>query len=363
MTRTETELNILQAYNGDCILIKTYDENKEEFVILIDGGTPATFEYTLKQQIKGISKIDLLVLTHIDNDHIGGLINLFKSSLIKKIEIHEVWYNQPDVDFYVPKTKKAIISVPQAEDWKGLIKKYRPDLIVKEISTQNNIINIRGLEFTILSPTIEIKNKLYEVWIKERENFKTKDLTAKALISIATANNKTTPSYSKSLEELNKIDFKPEKSINNDIYNSSSIAFILKCPDLSILLLADSRPEVIVDSLRELCDEAKPLEVDFVKISHHGSLNNTSQELLSLIKSNNFLISTNGGSSSHKHPSRETIARIVKKKNRTNNILNIYTNYEVNKIKAKIGEFVTKQDLENGNWNIDYKNNFTKNDK
>lgn len=357
MTRTQTELSMLPAYNGDCILIKTYDKNKEEFIILIDGGTPATFEYTLKEQIKEISKIDLLILTHIDNDHIGGLINLFKSSLIKKLEIDEVWYNQPDVEFYEPKTNKATISVPQAEDWKGLIKQYKPDLIIKEISTQNKIIIIRGLEFTILSPTIEIKSQLYELWIKERENFKNKEVNIRALISTSI------PSYSKSLEELNKIDFKPETSINKDIYNSSSIAFLLECPDLTILLLADSRAEIIVDRLREQYDEDKPLEVDFVKISHHGSLNNTSQELLSLIKSNNYLISTNGGSSNHKHPSRETIARIVHKSNRKDNVLNIYTNYSVDKIKDKIGDFVTYKDLEKGNWKIEHKNTFTKNDK
>jgi len=354
--RTQTELNILPAFNGDSILIKTYYENNKEFIILIDGGTPSTFEYSLKKNLKDLERIDILVLTHIDDDHIGGLINFFKNSIIEKIEIGEIWYNQPDIGFYEPKLDKALISVPQAEDWKGLIKQKKPNAIIKEITTENRIININGLEFIILSPTTEIKNKLYEVWLKERNKTKKTDL--KSLIS----NNK--PSYSKSLEELSKVNFKSEKSINNDIYNSSSISFKLKCPDISFLLLADSRPEVITDTLKELgYSITKPLEVNFVKISHHGSLNNTSQELLSLIKSNNYLISTNGGTSNHKHPSRETIARIVYKSNRLDNtILNIYTNYDVDKIKEKIGEFITPLDFQKGNWKIEHKNIFTKND-
>ncbi|MGX9986843.1 ComEC/Rec2 family competence protein [Soonwooa purpurea] len=357
MTRTQTELNILPAYNGDSILIKTYDENNEEYVILVDGGTPSTFEYALKKQLKEISKINLLVLTHIDNDHIGGLINLFKNSLIARIEIDEIWYNQPDVEFYKPKSDKALISVPQAEDWKALIKEKKIGVVIKEITTENRMININGLEFIILSPTTEIKNKLYETWLKERDNVKKIELNNKALIST------NIPSYSKSLEELNKIDFKPEKSINNDIYNSSSISFLLKCPDLSVLLLADSRAEVISDNLKELgYNETNPLEVNFVKISHHGSLNNTSQELLSLIRSNNFIISTNGGSSNHKHPSRETIARIVYKTNQNDKILNIYTNYSLESLRLRIGDFITFDDLKNGNWNIIHKNTFTKND-
>jgi beta-lactamase superfamily II metal-dependent hydrolase len=358
MTRTETEFNVLPAFSGDSILIKTYVEDNVEFIILIDGGTPSTFEYSLKNHLKEITKIDLLVLTHIDNDHIGGLINFFKNSLINKIKITEIWYNQPEVEFYESKSGKALISVPQAEDWKALVKEKKKDVVIKEITTENRKIDISGLKFIILSPTTEIKNKLYEIWLKDKEKTKDKEVSIKALISTST------PSYTKSLEELNKIDFKPEKSINNDIYNSSSIAFLLKCPDLSFLLLADSRAEVISDNLKTLSySETNPLEVDFVKVSHHGSLNNTSQELLSLIKSNNYLISTNGGASNHRHPSRETIARIVCKANRKNDsVLSIYTNYSVDKIKEKIGGFITHEDLKKGNWKIEHKNIFTKND-
>ena len=356
MTRNQTEINVLPAYNGDSILIKTYDSSKNEFIILIDGGTPSTFEYSLKKELKLISKINLLIITHIDNDHIGGLIRFFKNSLIKKIEIDEIWYNQPDLVFCEPRSDKATISIPQAEDLKALIKQKRSNSIIKEITTEDRIIIINGLKFTIHSPTSEIKNKLYKTWLKERDKPKNKE-SNKTLISTST------PNYSKSLEELNKIDFKAEKSINNDIYNSSSIAFLLKCPDLSMLLLADSRAEVMSDNLKFFgYRETSPLEVDFVKISHHGSLNNTSQELLSLVKSNNYIISTNGGSSNHKHPSRETIARIVYKKNRDNSMLNIYTNYNVESLKSRIGDFITQEDLKIENWKIEHKNTFTKND-
>jgi beta-lactamase superfamily II metal-dependent hydrolase len=349
-----TEFEILNAFNGDCILIKTFDVSFNEFIILIDGGTPSTFDYYLKDSLKDVVKIDLLVLTHIDNDHIGGLIKLFKNSLISEIEIGEIWYNQPDVEFYEPK-HEVLISVPQAEDWKSLLREKKKDAIIKEITTDNKVLNIRGLEFNILSPTQEIKNKLYEDWRKDRT--KSNEKSEKTLISTSTTK------HSKSLEELNEIDFKPEKSINNDIYNSSSIAFLLKCLDLSILLLADSRAEIIAENLISLgFSETKPLEVDFVKISHHGSLNNTSQELLSLINSNNYIISTNGGTSNHKHPSRETIARIVCKKNINKKTLNIYTNYSLESLKSRIGDFITDEDFKVGDWKIEHKNTFTKND-
>lgn len=356
MSRTQTEFTILPAFNGDSILIKTFDKNKDEFIILIDGGTPATFDCSLKKNLNGISKINLLVLSHIDSDHIGGLIRFFKNSLIDKIEIDEIWINQPDSEFNQTTNEKALISVRQAENLKVLIKKKKPYSKIREITIADNVINIKGLEFTILSPTVEIKDKLYEVWEKDQLTLKQDALKVDICLG--------TKVYSKSLKELSEIDFKPHSSINSDIYNSSSIAFILNCPDVNLLFLADSRAEIITESLKQLGHKIEtPLEVDYVKISHHGSLNNTSQELLSLIKSSNYLISTNGGTASHKHPSRETLARIVHKKNRDEKLLNIYTNYNVEDIKLRIGEFVKENDLEESNWNIKHKNTFTKNDK
>lgn len=361
MHRTQTEINILPAYNGDSILIKTLDENEKEFIILIDGGTSATFDYSLKKIISGLTKINLLVLTHIDSDHIGGLKSFFKNSLIDKVEIDEIWINQPDSEFYQSRSDKALISVTQAENWKPLIKEKKPHTILREITIADNKIFIKGIELVILSPTVEIKDKLYEVW--KREMVKSKDKSNVKLVDLDVNISSITPSYRKTLEELSKIEFKPDSSINGDIYNSSSIAFLLKCPDVSLLLLADARAEIIAENLINIgYNETSPLEVDYVKISHHGSLNNTSQKLLSLIKSNNYIISTNGGTAKHKHPSRETIARIVFKENRNDERLNIYTNYAIGNITEKIGEFVNDEDFKEGNWNIEHKNVFTKND-
>jgi len=53
------------------------------------------------------------------------------------------------------------------------------------------------------------------------------------------------------------------------------------------------------------------LEFDFTKISHHGSEGNMSPELLSLISSKKYLISTNGKHPRHEHPDKKIIARIL----------------------------------------------------
>lgn len=345
MKRNKTEFVVLPAFHGDCILIKTFDLNHNEFIILIDGGTAQTFSYSLKAELKEITRINLLVLTHIDSDHIAGLIALFKNSLIDEIQIDEIWMNNPDL---VEINNGELISVRQGNNLKNLILEKKPKTKLIQVSILDEVITRSGIYFTILSPTSDIVNELYERWESLR-------LPQKNKVNISSV----TSSYSQSLEELNKIIFSPDKSINEDIFNSSSISFLLKCPDISLLLLADSRPEIIFQSLTDIgVNEEKPLIVDYVKVSHHGSLNNTSQELMNLIKSNNYLISTNGGTAGHKLPSRETISRIVYNSNRNNERLNIFFNYTLNSLRERIGDFINEIDLEHGNWNATSQNRF-----
>lgn len=342
--RNTTEFILLPAFNGDCILIRTYDSEYNEFVILIDGGTANTFRYSLKKELKSVFHINLLILTHIDSDHIAGLIAFFKSSLINEIQIDEIWMNNPDL---VEVNIGELISVKQGDNLKNLILEKKPKIKFSQITTSERLLNRSGIEVTILSPTSDVVNELYDRWESLR-------LLQKNKSNISSIQN----SYTQPLEELNKIPFVSNKSINEDIFNASSISFLLKCPDISLLLLADSRPEIITQSLKEIgFNENNPLLVDYVKVPHHGSLNNTSQELMGLIKSNNYLISTNGGSANC-HPSRETISRIIYNSNRNEEVLNIFFNYALEDLKTRIGNFINDKDLEHGNWNAIGQNRF-----
>jgi beta-lactamase superfamily II metal-dependent hydrolase len=124
------------------------------------------------------------------------------------------------------------------------------------------------------------------------------------------------------VEYLIKEEFKEDDTTTN----GSSIAFILECNHLKILLLGDSHPSQIIAGLkRHYRNEEFPVTFDLIKISHHGSKNNTSSELLNYIDSENFVISTNG--SSHNHPDDETIARIICRK--TDIIRKLYFNYSL----------------------------------
>ncbi len=93
--------------------------------------------------------------------------------------------------------------------------------------------------------------------------------------------------------------------------NGSSIAMLAECGGKRALLLADAFPGVVSGSLARLCAArgVDRLEVEAVKVSHHGSKFNTDEALLRQVRSPAYLISTNG--EQFHHPDAECLARIV----------------------------------------------------
>lgn len=91
-------VEMIPANEGDCILITLIEA---DFRILIDGGTRETYHSFLKDRLLILREerksLDLLVVTHIDNDHIGGIIELLmengSSDEAKIIDIKNIWHN------------------------------------------------------------------------------------------------------------------------------------------------------------------------------------------------------------------------------------------------------------------------------
>lgn len=74
--------------------------------------------------------------------------------------------------------------------------------------------------------------------------------------------------------------------------NGSSIGFIFEYNSCKLAFLADAHPSVCVEGIK--CFYPHGLEVDAVKVPHHGSKHNFSEELYSMLRTKDFLLSTNG---------------------------------------------------------------------
>lgn len=323
------EFRLLRANNGDAIHLRTKDEKDRLYNILIDGGTGETYSINknkkgktedgeLKQLVEFIKSqnefIDLLILTHVDDDHIGGILNWFEQDAEVKGLVKKVWFNSGRLIFEyfqqkeieenllkINNTSCSNTSIPQGVTFEDFIKEN--NIWDRRILKSKDEINLFDLKFTILSPSEDKLKLLLHKWEKEAP------ITDTSRIN----------DYSFSLSELiNSDSFKEDDSV----HNGSSIAFVLEKQDKKILFLGDAHPQTIIDSLIDLgYSQENLLKIDFVKLSHHGSKSNTCTELLNLIQSDNFLISSNG--SKHKLPDKQCLARIIKNKKHAN----LYFNY------------------------------------
>lgn len=75
-----------KAGNGDCITLQT-----ENHFVMIDGGTAQSFDEWKNQIIGIVDKIDTLIITHIDNDHVNGIVKLLMDDRCP--EIGQVYFN------------------------------------------------------------------------------------------------------------------------------------------------------------------------------------------------------------------------------------------------------------------------------
>lgn len=92
----EIHISIFKAYDGDCIWIRYGLDNKTN--IIIDVGYLKGFKSTLLPVLKTCrernEKIDLLVITHTDRDHISGMKGFRTHKELLKL-IKKVWFNHP----------------------------------------------------------------------------------------------------------------------------------------------------------------------------------------------------------------------------------------------------------------------------
>lgn len=371
--KSEIEIEVLPANEGDCILITI---EKEDIHILIDGGTAETYRNYLKTRLIQLrnegKEIDLLIVTHIDNDHIGGIIELLKengSDMDSKIiRIKNIWHNsyrhlQFDKNQTLGKSEKNIlnkiiangevslnynlgksspISAIQGTTLAGLIFEgcYHWNEQSEGQAIINNGINYQfGKEcfISVLKPNISDLEKLGKKWKRDLKKSKYSfvfsedklfddafEYYCRCMPTDGNGNNEKICYSNHNTEEMTieEISRKP-MSEDNSITNRSSISVIIRYKNKKLLFLADN---IADDVLEYLSQEDRGYSL--VKLPHHGSANNISDDFVECIESDTYLVSTN--SEKYNHPDIETLAKIACK--RTEYVKRIYFNYKIDKV-------------------------------
>src|SRR3989304_9255220 len=91
------KLHTLKAESGDCLVLE-FGKTKSKY-ILIDGGPGGVYEQSLQPFLRNLghgTKFELIVASHVDDDHMNGLLDLLTSLQgygTKLIKIKEIWHN------------------------------------------------------------------------------------------------------------------------------------------------------------------------------------------------------------------------------------------------------------------------------
>lgn len=317
------------AQDGDCLLL-TYGDDAQPRHVLVDGGRESTYK-TLRPALELIArrggKLDLLVLTHIDADHIAGILKL-TGDPAPPIEVAEVWFNGfqklVPLQTFSPGQGDRFSNDIRALRWPWNAAFDGNTVVLPSDGMPRRLQLSGGLQIILLSPDQRKLQLLRQAW----EAWRNRDLTDKKPAE--------TPAKPSGLQEMGRRPMPPTLDVealaampedfDSTVNNGSSIAFIAEWEGKRILLAADAHTDLLVRGLRQLAlAEGGLCHLSLFKLSHHGSMGNTSRELLEVIECPRFLLSTDG--SRHGHPDPQTIARILKSSRPGSGAKTLYFNY------------------------------------
>lgn len=312
------KLHAVQAQFGDCLILEFGNGTKNRY-ILIDGGPPDNFKNDLEAALKSIvqtKKLDLVVLSHIDNDHIIGLLDLLAAleedqtnGDKPRISIPGLWHNsfQKSIDtdgeitqriqtlmtiagansVAMPFAADALFGVKEGNRLRILAKKLnlpvnkglQKDLVMLETATAP--IKFGKLTLRVVGPNEKNLDALREDWLK--------------WLSDAEKNMASNPSTL--------------ANADRSVPNLSSIVLLAEFGNKTILLTGDARSDHILTGLDQagLLTNGK-LHVNVLKVAHHGSNRNHTATFFKKVTADTYVISANG---KHDNPDYDTLKWIV----------------------------------------------------
>ena len=298
-------IEMLPAGHGDSLWIE-YGDAAATQRWLVDCGTQQTVR-TLLHRVESVPaaerRLELFVLSHIDSDHIGGAVPFFKA-MRQGLTIGDVWFNGW-------RHISQQLGARQGEMFSTAIQDFQLNWNVwrdgSAIVVDGDELPTHelpgGMQLTLLSPTPAQLKKLAPVWTRELKRY---GLEPGSRVDYSRM-LKAPASTSTDVEALADAVFTGDAGAPN----GTSIAVLAEFGGASALLAADAHAPVLIASIQKLLARrnVKRLKLDAFKVSHHGSQNNVSRELIQLLDCPRYLVSTNGNHFSH--PDRQGVARIL----------------------------------------------------
>ncbi len=240
------------------------DDKENTTNILVDGGIdPEKCLNHIQKDVKG--KLDYIILTHIDQDHIKGLLKLLDNDVVKD--------RVKDAVFVYNKFTTGIISYRQAEKFEELIKGREIICSYREYQYNSGKAIFLSAEQRRKLPKKE-KSQIYITFLSPTDRKQIELLY----------------DYYQQYKEKHK-----NPSGNEYVVNKSSIMCLIEFEEALLLMtgdgyLKDILPTIeMLKSSRTICPLSKNA---LIKIPHHGSEENNKglEEIIKLIPCEKFIL-------------------------------------------------------------------------
>jgi beta-lactamase superfamily II metal-dependent hydrolase len=359
------KLKIFESQDGDCLLI----ESKDGRLILCDGGRTASMRSHVSGELtklrKANRKLDILYVSHVDNDHITGVLALLEDELQWRIhdhrkktglnsappkvprppEISTVWHNafRDQLDSVGPEEIESLLAaaVPTlngtgVEDLERAATEIGDlETAVQEGLKVSNLLSpellnipvnklpgqvgkpkllmlrqnqpafgLGKLKLTIVGPGSKELSDLREGWknwLDENEET-VQRIRAQMKKKIEAFSTDTLSGPLFDLSGWNGIP--PFKGVTTP--NVASLMLMVEEDGKRMLMTGDSQQKIVLNGLEQtgLLQDGKGVHFDVLKVQHHGSENNMDVEFCKRVSADHYVFCGNG---SHGNPETEVI--------------------------------------------------------
>lgn len=347
------EIRAFHVKEGDSVLISSGDST-----ILVDGGLSTPFRDHVIPELAGLDGLDLVLVSHIDNDHISGILDLIRltsdwrvfdfhsgtagshlaePALPKPPEIAKIWHNGfhklvDDADGRIQQsleldsqilglsgTNPALLELYQNLTTgvaSALELNYRLELSnlgiplnpesdrTDELLVLSDALETHGVgDFTlrILGPTTVELESLREEWnrVIEEKIAKNKPIDVESLrreAEDAAVDLGVSADRALAIVLAKEAEFLGQGESRITEPNVASLTALLDDGKHTVLLTGDARSPEILDGLRrhELITVDSGLHVDVLKVQHHGAAGNVSDEFCRFVTADHYLFCANG---------------------------------------------------------------------
>jgi ribonuclease BN (tRNA processing enzyme) len=232
----------LSVNQADCFLIILETNQNKRITILVDGNKENSDMSHIRNEIGQYGKLDFIVVTHVDDDHLGGIIQLLNDESNEVVKDTKIIYNH---------VVKKIISYKQAKQFENLIKGR--DIINSYKSSYDSyeFMDILSMEDRMLCVDVGIEDRAFLTLI-----------------------NPSGADISKVHNDCEKVLGNKKKSENKKLVNRNSIVFMIEFNDKKALFTGDSTWKYIQKSLDIILRKDEEYEMNLIKIPHHGAYDN-----------------------------------------------------------------------------------------